>query len=245
MSPGELEPALATMVELFPEGFEEVDGPEEIELAGFCSPERARVALDTLPGAVVSPVEPGWRDSWRSFYTPTRIGPLWVGPPWETPDSGSLPVTIDPGDAFGTGTHATTRLCLELLCEEATGSVVDLGCGSGVLSIAALRLGFRPVISVDLDLVAVRATQANGRLNHLAPDVRRIDALADDLPRADLAVANMELEALSRLLPRIGGPRAILSGYLVEDALEVPGWTVRERRELDGWVAELTVRSPA
>ena len=92
-------------------------------------------------------VEDGWEDRWRKFHRPVRVGRLWVGPPWETPPADALAVVIDPGRAFGTGAHPTTQLCLELLQELEPGSLLDVGCGSGVLSVARraarLRAGAR------------------------------------------------------------------------------------------------------
>src|SRR5437016_3537985 len=81
-----------------------------------------------------APVENGWEDRWRDFHRPIRIGPLWVGPPWEEAPPGAVAVWIDPGRAFGTGAHPTTRLCLELLLDVRRGSLLDVGCGSGVIA---------------------------------------------------------------------------------------------------------------
>src|SRR5207237_4668829 len=99
-------------------------------------------------------VEAGWEERWREFHRPVRIGRLWIGPPWEAPPGDALAVIIEPARAFGTGAHPTTRLCLELLVElrselGAATAVLDIGCGSGVLSIAAAKLGFAPVRAVD------------------------------------------------------------------------------------------------
>ena len=124
-----------------------------------------------------------------------RVGPLWVGPPWESPDAGALSVVIDPGRAFGTGAHATTRLCLELLLERQAGSLLDLGCGSGVLAVAAAQLGFASGRRVDADPQAVEAAGENARRNGVEIAVRRADVFADELPRADLAFLNIACEA--------------------------------------------------
>ena len=138
----ELEPARARLLDLHPEGFEEADG----ELAVYTDGDGEK-ALEALFGAVSStPVEPGWEERWREFHRPVRIGELWVGPPWEEPPGDVVAVVIDPGRAFGTGSHPTTRLCLELLLELDRGRLLDVGCGSGVLSVAAAKLGFGPVV---------------------------------------------------------------------------------------------------
>ena len=100
--------------------------------------------LAAFPHADRTEVEAGWEDRWREFHRPVRVGPLWIGPPWETAPGDALAVVIDPGRAFGTGAHPTTRLCLELLLDLPRTSLLDVGCGSGVLSIAAARLGFGP-----------------------------------------------------------------------------------------------------
>jgi ribosomal protein L11 methyltransferase len=190
----------------------------------------------------VTDVEPGWEERWREFHRPVRVGPLWIGPPWEDAPGGVVPVTIDPGRAFGTGAHPTTRLCLELLLELPRGSVLDVGCGSGVLAIAAARLGFGPVVGVDVSDAAVEATLANGVANGVAIDARPLDALADALPDADLVLANVELRAIERLAPRLAARRLVASGYLAADRPDAGAFVRVERRELDGWAADLFER---
>lgn len=230
------------MLELFPEGFEEAGGEQEVELAGYTTAEDDEV-LGRLPGSVsVSVVEPGWEEGWRRFHKPIRVGPLWVGPPWERADAGALPVVIDPGRAFGTGGHPTTRLCLELLLEAERGSLLDVGCGSGVLAIAAARLGFAPVYALDVDGVAVTATRANASANGVALDARVADLSVAPLPPADLAVANLTQALVERAAARIPARRLIASGYPAGVELAVPAWRVVERREADGWAADLLER---
>jgi ribosomal protein L11 methyltransferase len=130
-----------------------------------------------------------------------------------------------------------------LLCDEEPCRLLDIGCGSGVLSIAARRLGFVDVVSVDHDEAAVRATVANGRRNDMELDARRLDAAVESLPRADLAVANIDIATLQRLLPRLPVGRAIIAGFLVGDALDVAGWEVAARRQSGEWAAEVRVRT--
>ena len=127
---------------------------------------------------VVTPDQPGALDEQLhragtpQLLQPVRVGRLWIGPPWETPDVDAISVVIDPGRAFGTGGHATTRLCLQLLEAEQRGSVLDVGCGSGVLSIAAWKLALAEVYEVAVDnsqdpevlALAIRATAPAGVL---------------------------------------------------------------------------------
>jgi len=232
------EEARARMVDLFPEGFEEREDDGVLELAAYTDDEgetRARAAFDTV---ATTPVEPGWEDRWREFHRPVRIGPLWIGPPWETPDPEALAVVIDPGQAFGTGAHATTRLCLELLLDLEPASLVDLGCGSGVLAIAAAKLGFDPVTALDADPVAVEAARANAHANEVRITVEQADVLADELPEGDVVVANIELAAVERLAGRVRAPVFVAAGYLASDRLTPAGWRSTARLERDGWAAD-------
>jgi ribosomal protein L11 methyltransferase len=181
----------------------------------------------------------GWEDAWRDFHHGVTIGRFWVGPPWEEPPPGIDVIVIDPGRAFGTGAHPTTRLTLELLQELEPAGLLDVGCGSGVLSIAAAKLGFSPVVAVDVDEAAVEVTRENARLNGTEVEARTLDALAGTLPAAELAVANVALDVVERLLPRLAARRVVTSGYLDRDEPRVPGWRRTDRRECDGWAADL------
>jgi ribosomal protein L11 methyltransferase len=151
-------------------------------------------------------------------------------------------VVIDPGRAFGTGGHPTTRLCLELLEAEERGSVLDVGCGSGVLSIAAAKLGFAPVLAFDFDPQAVEATERNAADNGVAVDVRRADLRDGGFPETALAVANITVDAVEELSPRLHSTRLISSGYLVFDEPRLDGYRVERRLEEGGWAADLHVR---
>lgn len=186
---------------------------------------------------------PGWEDSWRSFHRSVRAGGLWIGPPWESAPEGEPTVVIDPGRAFGTGAHPTTRAAIELLAHIPRGSVLDAGCGSGVLAIAAARLGFGRVVAVDVDAVAVEVARENAVANAVSVEVRRANVLAGELPQADVVVANIELAVVERLLGSVTTPRAVVSGYLAGDRLDASGWRRIARVQIEGWVADSLVRA--
>lgn len=153
-----------------------------------------------------------------------------------------MPVVIDPGRAFGTGAHETTRFCLELLVDVPRGSLLDAGCGSGVIAIAAAKLGFAPVVAVDVDEAAVDAARRNAAANGIAVDVRRADALAGELPAADVAVANVSLEAVEALGARLETNHLVASGYLTAEEPQLPHFRHLERRAGKRFAADLYVR---
>ncbi len=230
------------MLGLFPQGFEEREAGGGVEMATYTDAEgeaRVRRAFGAAEG---EDVEPGWEDRWRDFHRPVRIGELWVGPPWTAAPAGAVAVVIDPGRAFGTGAHATTRLCLELLLAEPRGSLLDVGCGSGVLAIAAAKLGFVPVTALDDDPVAVEVAAQNARLNGVRIDLHLIDVTADRLPAADLVVANIALAPLRALAGRLDCARAITSGYREGDEFALPGFRRLRRLAAEGWAADLHER---
>jgi ribosomal protein L11 methyltransferase len=241
--PADAERARAIMLELFPEGFEERDSADGVELAAYTDDSGEERLWSAFGGARSTEVEEGWEDRWRAFHRPVRVGPLWVGPPWERPDEGSIAVVIDPGRAFGTGAHATTRLCLELLLELPRGSLLDVGCGSGVLSIGAAKLGFDPVHAVDLDEQAIEATERNAAANGVAVEARVGDATVCALPETANAVVNVALDVDNRIATRLRCERVITSGYLASESPELPGYRREDRREAEGWAADLHVRT--
>jgi ribosomal protein L11 methyltransferase len=149
---------------------------------------------------------------------------------------------VDPGRAFGTGAHPTTRACIELLARLERGSLLDAGCGSGVLAVAAVRLGFAPVFAVDADPVAVAVCGDTARSNGVDVQVAAADVLRDELPRTDVAVANIELAVVQTLLARMPARTVIASGYLESETPRVPGWDAVDRLELEGWAADVLAR---
>lgn len=239
----EAEIARASLLELLSEGFEEVELADELELAAYTDALGEAGIRAAFGQVTVSEVALGWEERWREFHRPVEVAGIWVGPPWIAAPTAMPAVVVEPGRAFGTGAHATTRACLELLARSERGSVLDAGCGSGVLAIAAARLGFAPVRAVDVDATAVEATRANAARNRVEIDATLSDVLTDAIPAADLLVANIELRVVERLLARWAGERAVVSGYLAVEAPTTRGWERGARIELDGWAAESLTRT--
>jgi ribosomal protein L11 methyltransferase len=222
------EAELVLLLHVFPEGVEELDGAFAVYA------DEPPLGFDVVE---VEDVAEGWEDAWRGFHHGVRIGRLWVGPPWEEAPADATAVVIDPGRAFGTGAHATTRLCLELLQDVEPTSLLDVGCGSGVLSVAAAKLGFAPVIATDIDEVALEVTRANAMANGVVVDV------VPGLQPASLGVMNIAHDVVEQMLPELPVERAITSGYLARDEPRVGNWERVERRIRDGWAADLLERA--
>ncbi len=228
----------ALALELAPGGFEEAESADMITVSLYLHESAVERARQAFPGAVVSEVQPGWEHGWRAFHRPARAGGLWIGPPWEEPADDERAGVIDPGMAFGTGAHPTTRLCIELLARSERGSLLDVGCGSGVLAIAASRLGFDPIRAVDIDPAAVEATISNASVNGVIVEATLLDGESEELPFADVAVANVLLEPVERILARLDARTAITSGYLATDHPRTDRWAAAGRIELEGWAAD-------
>jgi ribosomal protein L11 methyltransferase len=198
---------LADLLELAPSGVEETEvGEGVIEYAVYGAPgelpelpELRAVAGGALVDISTSELPDDWSERWKDFHRPVLIEvpanplgtlpPLHIRPPWEPPSErpDAREIVIDPAQAFGTGAHATTRLCLELLLEvalhdERRGPLLDIGTGSGVLAIAAAHLGFRPVLGLDNEQESVRAARENALVNGVEIEVRRFDLRAEPLP---------------------------------------------------------------
>lgn len=252
------EVALAQLLDFAPGGVEEVDvDADTVEYAIYAAPEdqptpqQLKAALgDALVALIGTSVADDWADRWREFHRPLVLGErLAVRPPWEPPLGTALEIVIDPGRAFGTGAHATTRLCLEALLElspppaapptiDATASTtsppppvaIDLGCGSGVLAIAAAKLGWDRVLGLDYDPLSVEATQANAEVNGVASqlEVQQFDLNEQPPPAAPLVLANLLAPLLATWAAhmRNGAPRPdviVASGLLATEAENVAG----------------------
>jgi ribosomal protein L11 methyltransferase len=235
---------------------------ERIRLEFWVASARADRAAARL-GALLAPIgdaelarvdeDPGWQTAMREFHQPVEVaGRIRVRPPWHGPHGDAVDVVIDPAMAFGTGQHDTTRGCVELLLALAPGPLVDIGCGSGVLAIAAAKLGFAPVWAWDRDPLAVAATVANARVNGVALAVGLRDALEAPLPGAEVILANLTAGILTALAVRIAEypPRAaILSGMRPHEidpvcrAWAVTGLVPSDRRVGAEWGSVL-LRSP-
>jgi ribosomal protein L11 methyltransferase len=271
---------LAELLELAPSGVEEVDVDiETVEYAVYGSPgelpelpDLQAAAGDALVEVRTTEVADDWADRWRDFHKPLVLGDrLAVRPPWEPPQATALDLVIDPGRAFGTGAHATTRLCLELLLDlpsPATGEVgenqspggaaapgaIDLGCGSGVLAIAAAELGHGPVLALDYDQLAVDATALNAAVNGVSGliEARRFDLRNESVPAAPLVLANLLRPLLLTWSTTMTGTahRWIIASGLLEHEADVVAQAIgahgyRERRRLiSGEWAALLLESP-
>jgi ribosomal protein L11 methyltransferase len=227
------------MLELFPGGFEELEHSDGLELVAYTDSAGEERLWAAFGEVRTEGVPAGWEERWRDFHRPVQVGTLWIGPPWETPPPGVDAVVLDPGRAFGTGGHATTRLCLQLLSELERGSLLDIGCGSGVLAIAGARLGFAPVVGLDHEPAALDASARNARANGVELDLRLGDALTEPLPAADVTVANISLDAVEQLGPLMSSRTVVTSGYLECDDPALRGFRREQRRTEGGWAADL------
>jgi ribosomal protein L11 methyltransferase len=254
---------LAELLQMAPGGVEQVDSPDGREGVVEYAVYGARGELPELGGlaavagagrveVISEEVPDDWAERWKRFYFPVLIGGrLYVRPPWEEQAhrGGVEEVVIDPGGAFGTGTHPTTRMCLELLLEaDGRGSFCDLGCGSGVLAIAAAKLGFDPVLGVDADRAALAETDRNARANGVEVEVRHIDLRRAAAPVADVVAANLTAglcEAVARSWAGAGvrPGTTIVSGFLRDEAdgvvaaLQQAGLEERRRVVEGDWAA--------
>jgi ribosomal protein L11 methyltransferase len=284
-APGQAELVLAELTVLAPNGVEEEQGDGYVEYAIYGGegelPELGEVeaaAGEGLVEVLATEVPDDWADRWQDFHKPLLVGErLWLRPSWEQPREGAIDVVVDPGRAFGTGAHPTTRLCLELLLEladagEAGGPLTDLGTGSGVLAIAAAKLGWGPVCGYDHEPAAVEAARANARANGVSA-IFECRNLRQGLPKlAPTVVANLTapvLRVIAEQLADEGGTRGrgrrslpavapatpppwpstfLCSGLLpaelgdVAAAFAVAGFMEDERRQDGDWAALLLRR---
>ena len=258
--------ALAELLALAPAGVEEVDHGATIEYAVYGAPGELPALPDLRAAAgaalvdiTTTEVADDWAERWREFHRPLTIGDrLHVRPPWcDPPDpaGGLLDIVVDPGQAFGTGAHHTTRMCLQALLElEPGGALMDLGCGSGVLAIAAAKLGWAPVGGVDHERESVAATTENAAVNGVQVRASHGDLLRDGpVPTAPTVVANLVRPLLAAVAAAgfDGEPPRVLvaSGLLHDEADAIAaafarhGLRERARRHSGEWTA-LTLARP-
>ncbi|HKB51043.1 MAG TPA: 50S ribosomal protein L11 methyltransferase [Solirubrobacterales bacterium] len=266
------EQVLAELTVLAPNGVEEERGRGYVEYAIYGGegelPELGEIeaaAGGGLVELVATQVPDDWADRWQDFHKPLLVGErLWLRPSWEAPREGAIDVVVDPGRAFGTGAHPTTRLCLELLLElaeagEAQGPLTDLGTGSGVLAIAAAKLGWGPVCGYDHELASIEAASANAEVNGVTARFERVN-LHEGLPElGPTVVANLTAPVLNAVAvqlasdPHVEAPAStphvvVCSGLLPTEVDEVADVFAPveldevERRQLGDWAAVLLRR---
>jgi ribosomal protein L11 methyltransferase len=215
-TPEQAEIVLAELTVLAPNGVEEEQGPGYVEYAIYGGegelPELGEIEVaagDGLVEVVATEVPDDWADRWQDFHKPLLVADrLWLRPSWEEPRHGAVDIVVDPGRAFGTGAHPTTRLCLELLAElaeagEASGPLTDLGTGSGVLAISAAKFGWGPVCGYDHEQAAIEAAAANAKTNGVSLELERCN-LREGLPGlAPVVVANMTAPVLRAIAAQL------------------------------------------
>ena len=257
------EPVLAELLELAPGGVEEERGEGWVEYAIYgppgevpAVPELRAAAGEGLVEISATEIPDDWGDRWRDFHEPVSIagGRIVVRPSWETApsDESRVDIVVDPGQAFGTGAHATTGMCLELLLEladagEASGPLADLGTGSGVLAIAAAKLGFAPVSGCDSEPAALEAAAENAAANGVELELVRLNLREQAPPPAPVLVANLTAPLLTGIASRlpVSPRRMVCSGLLssevgvVRAALRAGGLEVVGERSRGEWVALL------
>lgn len=254
------ERVLAELVELVPGGVEEERGAGYVEYAIYGPPgelpelpEIEVAAGEGLVAIETTEIPDDWADRWRDFHEPVWIAErLLIRPSWERAGErrAQHEIVIDPGRAFGTGAHATTSICLELLLELADveserGAAADLGTGSGVLAIAAAKLGYGPVLACDHERPAIEAAAENGRRNGVELAVERLNLREQAAPPARLWLANLTaplLLAVAELMPAEGrAAKLIVSGLLpserdrVAQAFGARGYRVAVERRRGDW----------
>jgi ribosomal protein L11 methyltransferase len=259
-APAQAELVLAELTVLAPNGVEEERGPGYVEYAIYGGegelPELGDLDAGIAGGRVevsATEIPDDWADRWRDFHKPLLVADrLWLRPSWEPPREGAIDLIVDPGQAFGTGAHPTTRLCLEFLCElEGGGELVDLGTGSGVLAIAAAKLGWGPIRGYDHEPAALEAAAVNAAANGIELHLERMN-LREQLPElAPTVVANMTAPILRAVAAQLVQPPAVLvcsgllPGELDEMAVVFRDQDLAEvKRRIDGdWAALLLRRA--
>src|SRR5262245_31466538 len=261
------EVVLANLTELAPNGVEEERGPDFVEFAIYGPPgevpdlgELQAAAGGGLVEVTTTTVPDDWADRWQDFHRPIEVrGRIGVRPSWWDAKEGLIDVVVDPGRAFGTGGHATTRLCLELLVEladagEASGPIADWGTGSGVLAISAGKLGWGPIVACDREPASLEAVEENAAANGVEVKVERVDVRETTPPVARMVVANLTANLLEECAAHLADAEElpgtmVCSGMLEEEVDRVAGRFAgvgldEEKRAIDSdWAALLLRRS--
>jgi ribosomal protein L11 methyltransferase len=257
---------MANLLELAPNGLEEERGPGWVEFAIYGPPgevpdlgELQAAAGGSLVDVTTTSVPDDWADRWADFHRPIEVaGRIGVRPSWWDPQEGLIDVVVDPGRAFGTGGHPTTRLSLALLIEleeagEASGPIADWGTGSGVLAIAASKLGFSPVIGCDREEASLETARANAGENGVEMEIERVDVREGPPPVRPTVVANLTANLLrdcgQHLADGGDAPQTLVCSGMLEAevdgvvaAFTESGLREAERRSEAEWAALLLRR---
>jgi ribosomal protein L11 methyltransferase len=265
-APEYAEAVMGNLLELAPNGLEEERGPGWVEFAIYGPPgevpdvgELQAAAGGSLVDVTTTSVPDDWADKWTDFHRPIEVsGRIGVRPSWWGPKEGLIDVVVDPGRAFGTGGHPTTRLCLGLLVEleeggEAAGRISDWGTGSGVLGIAAAKLGWSPVTGCDRELASLETARANAEANGVEMSIERVDVREGPPPVAPSVVANLTGNLLKDCAAHLAAAgeapdRLVCSGMLEEEVDEVaaafgPAGLTEAERRLEGEWGGLLLRA--
>jgi ribosomal protein L11 methyltransferase len=268
VTPEEIEEVSYLLWELGAQGVEERDATTLNKsrsgvtlVASFADDAAAHAALAELsprPAELVHVVGDAWRDAYKQYFKVTHLGPrLVIRPSWEpyAPKANEVVVTVDPGRAFGTGTHESTRLLMAALDQRVSGGerVLDVGCGTGILAICALKLGAAQATCIDVDDDAVAVTRENAAFNDVAERVHASTLAVEAVEgRYELVLANIQANVLIPLAESIGsrvasGGTLLLSGILVGQEAEVraayPGFSLEDSPREGEWIA-LILKAP-
>jgi len=255
---------LAELLELAPAGLEEREAGDAVEYVLYGAPGELPTLPDVRAAAAAggplvevstSEIPDDWDERWKAFHVPVQVGAVRVRPPWAPVVPDTLDVVIDPAQAFGTGAHHTTRLCLELLLAHGpgAGAFADWGAGSGVLAVVAAKLGYAPVTAVDFDPLSVEASEANAAANGVALTASRVDLRSAPGPPAPTVCANLLRPLLLAVVERLieVPDLLIVSGLLTEEGDEVSrafrsrGMEELARAHGGEWAAIALARAPA
>jgi ribosomal protein L11 methyltransferase len=236
-APEYAERVMANLLELAPNGLEEERGPGWVEFAIYGPPgevpdlgELRAAAGGSLVDVTTTSVPDDWADRWADFHRPIEVGGrIGVRPSWWDPPDGLIDVVVDPGRAFGTGGHPTTRLSLALLIEleeggEAGGPLADWGTGSGVLAIAAAKLGFSTVIGCDREEASLETARANAEANGVELELLRVDVREEAPPVRPTVAANLTANLLEECAGHLAQadqiPNALVCSGMLESEID-------------------------